>query len=136
MIVVTGASGVLGRALLPLLGPDVHALSRAARTGQGVTWHTADLTTGVGVEVLKQADTVIHLASDPRKKTDVAQARTLLAHTRPDARLVHISIVGIDDHPYGYYRTKLEVERLIQTRPHTILRATQWHGFVASYFAF
>jgi uncharacterized protein YbjT (DUF2867 family) len=136
MIVVTGASGSLGRPLLPLLGPDVHALSRSARTGQGVTWHVADLATGGGAEVLKQADTVIHLASDPRKKTDVAQTRTLLAHTRPDAHLVYISIVGVDDHPYGYYQVKLEVERLIEARPHTILRTTQFHGFVAMFFAF
>ena len=44
-----------------------------------------------------------------------------------------ISIVGIDDHPYPYYRTKRDAERVIEGSdlPWTILRTTQFHGFVA-----
>ncbi len=43
---VTGASGFLGRACLPLLiesGHEVHAVSRAARDDDDVTWHRTDL---------------------------------------------------------------------------------------------
>ncbi|MEO3785280.1 SDR family oxidoreductase [Actinocorallia sp. B10E7] len=138
MIIVTGASGTLGTPLVRRLvrdGADVHGLSRRARRGGGVTWHAGDLAEGPAV--LAEADTIVHLASDPFKKgADVAQARGLLKAARPDARLVYISIVGIDRHPYSYYRTKLAVERMIESsgRPYTILRATQFHEFVARFF--
>lgn len=41
--------------------------------------------------------------------------------------------MGIDDHPYPYYETKREAERVVENGdlPWTILRATQFHGFVA-----
>jgi nucleoside-diphosphate-sugar epimerase len=45
-VLVTGASGFVGRATLePLLaaGHEVHAVSRASRSGEGVHWHAADL---------------------------------------------------------------------------------------------
>ncbi|GAA3213707.1 hypothetical protein GCM10010468_33950 [Actinocorallia longicatena] len=79
---------------------------------------------------------ILHLASDTRRmgRDDLRQVRTLLATARPDAHLVYISIAGIDGHPYPYFRVKREAERLIAARPHTILRATQWHGFVAGFF--
>jgi len=137
MIIVTGASGTLGTPLMPLLaraGADVHGLSRRPRRGDGVTWHVGDL--AEGPSVLGEADTIVHLASDPFKKAaDIAQARGLLKAARPDARLVFISIVGIDRHPYFYYRTKLAVEHMIESsgRPYTILRATQFHEFVARF---
>jgi len=138
MIVVTGASGTLGTHVVRSLvrhGADVHGLSRRPRQGGGITWHTGDLASGPAV--LGEADTVVHLASDPFKKNaDLAQARGLLAAARPDAHLVYISIVGIDRHPYFYYRTKLAVEKMIESsgRPYTILRATQFHEFVAAFF--
>lgn len=138
MIVVTGASGTLGAPLVRELvreGADVHGLSRRPREDDGVTWHVGDLATGPAV--LGEADTIVHLASDPFKKgADLVQTRALLEAARPDARLVYVSIVGIDRHPYAYYRTKLAAERLIEGsgRPYTILRATQFHDFVASFF--
>ena len=49
------------------------------------------------------------------------------------SHLVFISIVGVDRNPYfPYYRMKLEVERIVERSPvpGTILRATQFHGFV------
>jgi uncharacterized protein YbjT (DUF2867 family) len=50
---------------------------------------------------------------------------------------VLISIVGIDDIPLGYYRDKVVIERLVRESglPHSILRATQFHSFVASIFS-
>src|SRR3712207_7965014 len=44
-----------------------------------------------------------------------------------------ISVVGVDRNPYfPYYRLKLETERIVERSevPWTILRATQFHGFI------
>jgi uncharacterized protein YbjT (DUF2867 family) len=46
--------------------------------------------------------------------------------------LVYLSIVGVDRVPLGYYRIKLETERLIEGSglPWTTLRATQFHDLI------
>jgi len=66
---VTGASGLLGRHLLPRLSArwSVHALSRAPRSpgaaaGNGVTWHAGDLGDGVPAGLPERVDAVVHLA--------------------------------------------------------------------------
>ncbi|MGY1813524.1 SDR family oxidoreductase [Blastococcus sp. SYSU D00820] len=137
---VTGATGALGTptvARLRAAGHDVRALSR--RRAPGLT--TGDLLTGDGLAAaVAGADTVVHLATDPRRRgNDVTATRTLLA-AAADAgvrHLVLVSIVGIDDIPYGYYRDKLAVERLVAESPvpSTVLRATQFHSFLAGAFA-
>jgi uncharacterized protein YbjT (DUF2867 family) len=81
---------------------------------------------------------VVHLATANRTK-DAAIARTLLDAARKAAveHLVLISIVGIEQIPLGYYRDKVEVERLVVESgvPHTILRATQFHALVEKLFS-
>ena len=50
---------------------------------------------------------------------------------------LYISIVGVDQIPFGYYRAKLQGERLIQRQTAvnwSILRATQFHDVVNLYF--
>jgi len=49
---------------------------------------------------------------------------------------VVVSIVGIDDVPVGYYRDKVEVERLVRISgvPYTIQRATQFHNLLDQFF--
>ncbi|NDU74682.1 NAD(P)H-binding protein [Actinomadura sp. DSM 109109] len=137
MILVTGASGTLGRPVTRLLagaGADVRALSRRAREPEaGVTWHRGDLVTGEGVEdALAGVETIVHCASDPfHAKRDLAAARTLIEAARRQGapHLIYISIVGVDKIPYRYYRIKYAVEREIEDSglPYTILRATQFH---------
>jgi uncharacterized protein YbjT (DUF2867 family) len=49
------------------------------------------------------------------------------------SHLLFVSIVGVDRNPYfPYYRLKLETERIVERSevPWTILRATQFHGFL------
>ena len=138
MIIVTGASGTLGRPLIRRLadaGADVHALSRRDRPAEdGVTWHKGDLSSGEGLDAaLAGADTVVHCASEPlRAKRDLAAARRLVeaAWRQGAPHLVYISIVGVDRIPYRYYRTKHAVEKLIEESglPYTILRTTQFHS--------
>lgn len=137
-ILVTGATGALGTptvARLRAAGHDVRALS--SRGGSGLV--TGDLLGGAGIrEAVAGVDTVLHLATG-RRRNDPALARTLLAAARHArvAHLVLISIVGIDDIPLGYYRDKVEVERLVteSALPYTILRATQFHTLVDELFS-
>jgi uncharacterized protein YbjT (DUF2867 family) len=64
-VTVLGASGVVGRALLPLLADqhDVVAVSRGPReTGDGVRWVAADVASGAGLaDALGGADVVYYL---------------------------------------------------------------------------
>jgi uncharacterized protein YbjT (DUF2867 family) len=48
-------------------------------------------------------------------------------------RLVSLSIVGIDNFPYGYYKAKLAQEGAVFAGPlsATVIRATQFHEFAA-----
>ncbi|MEV4750431.1 SDR family oxidoreductase [Streptosporangium amethystogenes subsp. fukuiense] len=130
-ILITGGTGVLGRHVVDRLaraGLPARVLSRTRGP------HIGDLTTGAGLgPALGGVNTVIHLASDPRDSSaDVEAARRLIAATPPEAHLVYISIVGVDRHPYTYYRHKHEVEKLIEDSglPYTILRTTQFHNLV------
>jgi uncharacterized protein YbjT (DUF2867 family) len=134
-ILVTGGTGTLGRPSVVRLraaGHDVRVLSR--KRGPGLV--TADLRTGEGIQqAMTGADAVLHLATG---RKDVALARTLIDTAREAgiAHLVLISIVGIDQIPLGYYRGKLEIERLVteSTLPHTILRATQFYNLLEMLF--
>jgi uncharacterized protein YbjT (DUF2867 family) len=136
-VLVTGATGALGTHTVQRLraaGHDVRALSR--RRGAGLA--TGDLLTGEGIEAaVTGASTVVHLATGLRRK-DAVLARTLLDAVRAAevAHLVLVSIVGIEHIPLGYYRDKVEIERLVATSgvPHTILRATQFHTLVEQLF--
>lgn len=149
MILVTGAGGTLGRLLIPILterGCDVRALSRRARRGSpggtgSFAWAVGDLTTGAGLdEAVEGADAIVHAASNTRGqgRGDTGAAWRLLEAAKRGGRrphLVYISIVGADRHPFGYYRTKFEVEQTIEGSglPHTIQRTTQWFQLLDGY---
>jgi uncharacterized protein YbjT (DUF2867 family) len=81
-------------------------------------------------------DAVIHAASDPRRHAavDVDGTRRLAEAARAagTAHLVYVSIVGIDQVPFAYYRSKLAAEQIVAASgvPHSILRATQFHSFI------
>jgi uncharacterized protein YbjT (DUF2867 family) len=51
--------------------------------------------------------------------------------------VIHVSIVGIDQIPLPYYRTKLRVEQALEASGvgHTVLRATQFHDLIATTFS-
>ncbi|NGO77070.1 SDR family oxidoreductase [Streptomyces sp. YC504] len=131
-ILVTGATGTLGKPLTRLLrdaGHDVRAMSRRS------DWWAADLLTGAGLgQATAGADVVVHCATTPKKGADVEAAQNLIAAAKKAEvrHLVYVSIVGVDAVPLGYYRGKHQVERLIEDSGigWTTLRATQFHDLV------
>ena len=130
----------MGRALAPSLVAAGHQVTITGRTvpsdpRPGVRGVRADIGTGEGVaEAVAGADVVVHLASDPERadKIDVDGTRRLLEQTG-DGHLIYVSIVGVDRHPLPYYRAKLATEKVIEDGGglYTIVRATQWHDFLA-----
>jgi len=144
-VLVTGGTGVLGSDVVRALqarGATVRILSHRPAPPvlpPDAEWARANL---IGEDdrlatALQGVDTVVHCASRPtRPADDVAGARQLLAAARAAGvrHLVSISIVGID--PLGffdYYHAKREVEELLPGGgvPYSLLRATQFHDFVA-----
>lgn len=133
---VLGGNGLLGRSLVPLLAAAGHEVTVAGRSAAGPGEVTADLASGEGLDqAVAGADVVYHLASDPvrARKTDVGGTGRLLGALDGRQHLIYMSIVGVDRHPFRYYRAKRDAEKLIAGghRRHTILRATQFHDFLA-----
>jgi uncharacterized protein YbjT (DUF2867 family) len=137
VVVVTGATGQLGRVLVPALqnaGHSVRAMTRTAGKVRGADEVVADVLDPASLQpALDGADVVLHLASSPRKdayRTEVEGTRNLLAARPAGAPLVYLSIVGCDRTPFAYYRAKTAAEELVRTAPDAyVIRATQFHGF-------
>jgi uncharacterized protein YbjT (DUF2867 family) len=136
---VTGASGMLGRAVVPELlrrNLEVRAASRRPHESKnGVEWVVADVVTGEGVrKAVAGVGTVIHLAAAPYKgryteNVEVDGTKRLLREA-PQAHIIYVSIVGVNRVPWGYFRTKLKAEEVLKNRPNvSIIRATQFFGF-------
>src|SRR6476659_4477846 len=118
-ILVTGATGTLGRAVVHLLlarGHTVRALSRQATATlpSGAELVVGDLIQDTRLaEALAGVEAIIHCASDPRhvQTTDVEGTRHLLklldAEQGALPHLIYPSIVGIDRSAYPYYQAKL-----------------------------
>ncbi len=131
-VTVLGGRGLLGARVTHLLRDAGHQVVAASRSAQV----PVDLVSGSGLaEIMAEADTVVHLASDARrpKKVDVEGTRKVLSHMKPDQHIVYMSIVGVDRHPFGYYQAKFQAEQMIEGagHSHSIVRATQFHDFVA-----
>jgi uncharacterized protein YbjT (DUF2867 family) len=140
-ILVTGATGALGRDLVRLLldrGHRVRVLSR--KPGMGDDWVQGNLATGAGLEkAVLGIDAVIHAGSATTQltklhETDVVGTRRLVAMAREAGvpHVVYISIVGMEGVAYPYYKAKLEAEAVVREGivPWSILRATQFHTLI------
>ncbi|MEO3924828.1 NAD(P)H-binding protein [Micromonosporaceae bacterium B7E4] len=155
-ILITGATGRLGRVLTPELAGAGHTVRAAGRSpatigkpgpdrpadgGGEVRRVRLDLATGDGLPAaVDGVDTVVHLASAPyqgsyTRQVDVGgTARLVEAAARAGVRhLVYLSIVGADRVPWPYFRIKIEAEAAVAAGPvpWTVLRVTQFHGFLA-----
>lgn len=140
-VLVTGGTGVLGTRVVKRLlteGHQVAITSRkaSAKAPEGVAVHEIDMRTGAGLaEAVAGVDTIVHSASAPfgAKKVEIGGARHLL-EAIGDARphLLYVSIVGVDRHPYSYYRAKRAAEQIFEAGevPWTVQRATQFHNLL------
>ena len=132
-VVVTGGSGALGREVVSQLRDrQVRTVAASRRTG-------FDLRTGEGVrEALADADVVVHAATNVRfRKVDLDGTRRIIQvlQQRPQPpHLIYVSIVGVDQNPFPYYRAKYACELVLERSglPVTVVRATQFHTLVRS----
>ena len=153
-VLLTGATGYLGRPLLRELvaaGHGVRAMSRREQPStDGVDWVRADLKTGdglagavSGVEVVLHAATLSGIQNGEAKlrhmvlhpaHTDVGGARRLVDAAREAGvgHLLFTSVVGIENVPLRYYKHKIAAEAIIAGSgiSYTIARATQFHELV------
>jgi uncharacterized protein YbjT (DUF2867 family) len=135
-IAVAGATGRAGRHVVDLLQAEGHDAVTISRS-QGV-----DIITGEGLEAaLAGVDTIIDVATGPSPEEQPATeffttATRNLQEVGVQAgvkRIVVASIVGADRFDSGYGVAKVAHERamLAGPIPALILRATQFHEFVA-----
>lgn len=141
-VAVAGATGAAGAPIVAELerhGHEVRALSRRSPTDP------VDLLSGDGLEAALEGCEAVVDASNAGPMIGEARAllvdagrRLLAAEGRAGVgHHVCLSIVGIDGFPLGYYRVKVEQEALVRSGPipWSIVRATQFHSFVAANFA-
>lgn len=150
MILVTGATGFVGRALVPRLvegGADVRCLIRPSKV-------SPRLPIGVPVQVAISSvndfrgvrasmvgiDTVVHLASaewegkrGDMQKVDVDGTRKLIEAAKEAGvgRIVFLSHIGADkDSAYEVHKAKGRVEEIIRRSelPYTIFRSSLLYG--------
>ncbi|MCY0929843.1 NAD(P)H-binding protein [Streptomyces sp. H27-H1] len=133
-ILVTGGTGNLGALVVARLREagreEVRVLSRHAPD------YPVDLLNGAGLDAaMAGTEVVVHCATATRGGDEVAAGHLIEAARRAGTvrNIVYISIVGVDEVPLGYYRSKLAVERLLEASGLgvTILRTTQFHDLVA-----
>ena len=135
-LAIAGGTGLVGTHVVATAqahGHEVVVLSRSAGvdvvSGDGL----ADALTGVHTIV----DVTNSGSQEEQPATDffVAAAGNLQRHGAGCGvdHIVTLSIVGIDELPFGYYAAKLAHERVAAAgpTPATILRATQFHEFPA-----
>jgi uncharacterized protein YbjT (DUF2867 family) len=135
-VVVFGATGFIGRALLPALAAEheVVAVSRSPQPPQeGVTWVVADVTDAPAVRrALEGADVVYYLVhslgSADFEERDVAGARTTAAEaeTAGARQIVYLGGLGEEGEELSpHLRSRLETGRALASGavPLTTLRA-------------
>ena len=134
VVLVTGGTGTLGRAVVAGLRDGGHQVRVASRR-PGAARVVVDLHSGAGVDnAVAGVDAIVHCATTGGA-ADVEVTRTLVdgARRAGTPHLVFISIVGVDRIPLGYYRAKLAAERVVEESGlgWMVLRATQFHDLVA-----
>lgn len=136
-ILLTGGTGTLGRLVVARLrgaGYEVRVLSRHGRESvDGIEYVTGDLLKGDGIErALNGVGTVLHLAGGPKGDDEATRNLVRAASTAGIEHLVYISVIGVDQVPLGWFKSKLGAEQAIADSglPWTTLRAAQFHDLV------
>ena len=140
-ILVTGGTGTIGSAVVPLLqdsGRPIRVLSRhpcpaADIAADGVRYVVGDTVKNIGLpDALLGVKVVLHLAGGA-SGDDIAAHNLVAAARQADVQhLVLISVVGADRMPLGYFRRKAAAESTITESgiPWTCIRVAQLHAFI------
>src|SRR5260370_20077541 len=126
LILVTGGTGTLGRIVVRRLEIQGHNVRVLSRRPPPPAWSpgghdgpaagpAGDLRRDRGIDAaVAGADVIVHCATG---LGDVAAAGHLIDAARRAGRphLAYISIVGVDRVPVGYYKSKLAVERQVES---------------------
>ncbi|HEX6127796.1 MAG TPA: NAD(P)H-binding protein, partial [Candidatus Limnocylindria bacterium] len=131
-VAVVGATGFVGRHVVPYLaerGHRVRAISRDGERlpgwGDAVTGHAADVESGQGLaDALRGAEGMVHLVAIPREhggrtfeEVNVRGVRRALAAARQAGvrRVVHLSVLGAAEDPkLRYLHSKWRGEQLVR----------------------
>jgi uncharacterized protein YbjT (DUF2867 family) len=140
-VTVFGATGVVGRALLPLLTAEheVVAVSRSPRdTGEGVRWVAADVASGAGLtDALEGADVVYYLVHSlgardfERQDREAARNVSREAARAGAAQIVYLGGLGGEQHDASaHLRSRRETGQRLASDgvPVTTLRAAMVIG--------
>ena len=139
-VLVTGAGGTLGRAVMAeFASRGVRARGcgrRGAPAGLVGEWARVDLLGGDGLAAaLGGVEVVIHCASAPTRPTEDVEAVAVLAEAarRTGAAVLFVGIAGIEGaaRHLAYYRCKLAAEHCLAASgaDFAVVRATQFHDF-------
>jgi uncharacterized protein YbjT (DUF2867 family) len=143
-ILVTGGTGYLGNLIVQSLKKKEYPVrilttKQMHETENLVEYQQGDLANNINLETaVKNVDTIIHCASNPRDSDNIDIRGTqnfLTALEKQNIKhFLYISIVGVDKSDYPYYIAKYKAEQLIAGSgvPYTILRATQFHSFIVN----
>ena len=139
---------MLGRAVTARLVAEclpVRALSRGSRPSTAaIEWISGDIATGAGLaEATAGVSAIIHLASAPYRReytrtVEIAGTQRLLVAAREagSEQINYTSIMRCARIPWGYFRTKLEAERVVRESAvaSSIIRLGQFFDFVDQAF--
>jgi uncharacterized protein YbjT (DUF2867 family) len=138
-ILVTGASGLLGKAVCEILDRKKFSYVKSTHRKEAVSGHTVymDLKSGDGIkEAIKSKSVVLHLASDKKHPDNDVNGTALLVqeikNQRPKVHFIYISIVGTDLLPMTYFKQKYQIEKIIENSGihWSILRTTQFFEYI------
>lgn len=131
-VAVVGATGFVGRHVVPYLAERGHRVRAVSRDGErlpgwgdAVTGHAADVESGEGLaEALLGAEAMVHLVAIPREQggrtfeeVNVRGVRRALAAARQAGvrRVVHLSVLGAAEDPkLRYLHSKWRGEQLVR----------------------
>ena len=131
-VAVIGATGFVGRHIVPRLAEAGHAVVAVSRAGRarpdwpaGVETRAADVETGRGLlEALRGVDVVVHLVAIPRESggrtfenVNVRGVERVLEASRANGigRIVHLSALGVTGEPrFAYLSSKFRGEQLVR----------------------
>lgn len=142
LVLVTGATGRLGRAVVSELAVRAHAVRILARRPD----HAPDLETVAGditddaplAEAVDEVEAIVHCATDfgDHRRVDALATRRMAAFAVEGGRphVVYPGIVGSDLVPLRFHRSKQAAEEALISSglPTSIVRATHFHHRVWS----